>query len=218
MPQERTNFAAYAIRNRVLRYGKQCRQLLGSNDRTSNRSNLFRLICLLIACSILWFVVTFLFGNASEKLKIQESQTVTRTTNGINESQINEPAFDLLSLGQIESDADRAKRDEGMRVHAFNTLLSERIGRRRPLPDTRHQLCRNQSQDQTRGSGHWDTSVIICFFNEDWATLQRTIYTVLERTPEALIKEIILVDDHSDSRNRQFFPLNPSNIFFYHFR
>ena len=45
---------------------------------------------------------------------------------------------DLERLGRVGSEADRRRKTEGYEKHAFNTLVSDRIGLGRTLPDTRH--------------------------------------------------------------------------------
>uniref|UniRef100_A0A8C7X339 Glycosyltransferase 2-like domain-containing protein n=1 Tax=Oryzias sinensis TaxID=183150 RepID=A0A8C7X339_9TELE len=44
-------------------------------------------------------------------------------------------------------------------------------------------------------------SVVICFFNEAFSALLRTVHSVLDRTPAYLLHEIILVDDQSELGN-----------------
>lgn len=40
--------------------------------------------------------------------------------------------------------------------------------------------------------------MVICFFNEAFSALLRTVHSVLDRTPPFLLHEIILVDDYSE--------------------
>lgn len=44
------------------------------------------------------------------------------------------------------------------------------------------------------------TSVVIIFCNEDLELLLRSVYSVLDRTPPVILREIVLVDDYSDDK------------------
>ncbi|XP_076252805.1 N-acetylgalactosaminyltransferase 7 [Rhynchophorus ferrugineus] len=94
-----------------------------------------------------------------------------------------------------QNDADQSESDYGM-----NVACSDEISLDRTILDTRLEECK-----------HWDypkdlptTSVIIVFHNEGWSVLLRTVHSVLNRTPDYLLKEILLVDDFSDKDNLKY--------------
>ncbi|XP_058822924.1 polypeptide N-acetylgalactosaminyltransferase 35A-like [Topomyia yanbarensis] len=97
-------------------------------------------------------------------------------------------------FGMVRNSEEQFIRDVGYRKHAFNVLVSNKIGPYREVPDTRHKLCQEQSYDKVLPSA----SIIMCFYNEHLQTLIRSVSSVLHRTPSYLLHEIILVDDCSD--------------------
>lgn len=89
-------------------------------------------------------------------------------------------------------------RDEMYQNHGFDEYISEYVvSLNRSLPDRRDDWCKDPANIQVSPSSLPATSVIVIFHNEAWSTLLRTVYSVLNRSPEHLLKEIILVDDHS---------------------
>ncbi|XP_010211837.1 PREDICTED: polypeptide N-acetylgalactosaminyltransferase 15 [Tinamus guttatus] len=85
------------------------------------------------------------------------------------------------------------ERHFGLETHGFNEALSERVSLRREPPEVRHPLCLQQEY----GSSLPTASVIICFHDEAWSTLLRTVHSVMDTAPKAALKDIILVDDLS---------------------
>lgn len=83
----------------------------------------------------------------------------------------------------------------GWKNNQFNQYLSDLISVNRSLPDIRHDYCKEAVSKY--GKKLPATSVIIIFHNEAWSTLLRSVHSVLNRSPEHLIAEIILVDDCS---------------------
>ncbi|NWX84809.1 GLT15 acetylgalactosaminyltransferase, partial [Nothoprocta pentlandii] len=86
-----------------------------------------------------------------------------------------------------------AERRPGRDTHGSNEALGERLPLRRELPEVRHPLCLQQDY----GSSLPTASVIICFHDEAWSTLLRTVHSVMDTAPKAALKDIILVDDLS---------------------
>ncbi|XP_029549855.1 polypeptide N-acetylgalactosaminyltransferase 11 isoform X2 [Salmo trutta] len=97
-------------------------------------------------------------------------------------------------MGMIFNEQDQEVRDMGYHKHAFNVLISNRLGYHRDLPDTRDDKCRDMIYPLSLPAA----SVVICFFNEAFSALLRTVHSVLDRTPAYLLHEIILVDDSSE--------------------
>ncbi|XP_071591672.1 polypeptide N-acetylgalactosaminyltransferase 15 isoform X1 [Heliangelus exortis] len=83
--------------------------------------------------------------------------------------------------------------ERGLETHGFNEALSERISLRRELPEVRHPLCLQQKYDSSLPTA----SVIICFRDEAWSTLLRTVHSIMDTAPKESLKDIILVDDLS---------------------
>lgn len=84
---------------------------------------------------------------------------------------------------------------EGWHRHSFNEVVSNLISVRRKLPDVRYKYCLETVNYQKELP---QTSVIVCFHNEAWSTLLRTVHSILDRSPNNLLKEVILVDDFSN--------------------
>lgn len=71
----------------------------------------------------------------------------------------------------------------------INVTLSDSMSLDRPLPDTRPSACLKMTYDIDLLS---KVSVIIPFFNEAPTMILRTVHSVLNRSPDQLIEEIIL--------------------------
>jgi polypeptide N-acetylgalactosaminyltransferase len=81
-------------------------------------------------------------------------------------------------------------------IHGFNECLSDEISLTRDIPDLRSDYCMNMAQNISKDFPK--TSIIVTFHNEAWSTLLRSIHSILNRSPEHLIEEILLIDDYSD--------------------
>jgi polypeptide N-acetylgalactosaminyltransferase len=103
----------------------------------------------------------------------------------------------LDELGMVKNIEEQNKREEGYKDFAFNILVSDNLSLQREIPDTRHKLCKNQTYDMHLPNA----SIVICFYNEHYNTLLRSLYSIINKTPNNLLHEIILINDYSDSEH-----------------
>jgi polypeptide N-acetylgalactosaminyltransferase len=91
--------------------------------------------------------------------------------------------------------ADKEKEKQALyRTNGFNALGSDHIALNRSVRDIRHKDCRKKKY-----VSHLPTvSVILPFHNEHWSTLLRSVYSIIDRSPPQLLKEVILADDYSN--------------------
>ncbi|EDV32219.2 uncharacterized protein Dana_GF15722, isoform D [Drosophila ananassae] len=94
---------------------------------------------------------------------------------------------------KIPADMKDLMKDK-FKENQFNLLASDMISLNRSLTDVRHDGCRRKHYPSKLPT----TSIVIVFHNEAWTTLLRTVWSVINRSPRALLKEIILVDDASE--------------------
>ncbi|XP_035282568.1 N-acetylgalactosaminyltransferase 7-like isoform X2 [Anguilla anguilla] len=76
----------------------------------------------------------------------------------------------------------------------FNMVASDMISLDRSVNDLRHEECKYWHYDENLLT----SSVIIVFHNEGWSTLMRTVHSVIKRTPNKYLAEIVLIDDYSN--------------------
>ncbi|ESN97563.1 hypothetical protein HELRODRAFT_114203 [Helobdella robusta] len=88
-----------------------------------------------------------------------------------------------------------AEAKELFKINQFNLVASDMMSPNRTLPDIRNEACKAKIYPIDELP---DTSIIIVFHNEAWSTLIRTLWSIINRSPLQLIKEIILVDDASE--------------------
>lgn len=83
---------------------------------------------------------------------------------------------------------------EKFKENQFNLMASDMISLNRSLSDVRNPDCKHKHYPSKLPT----SSIVIVFHNEAWTTLLRTVWSVINRSPRPLLKEIILVDDASE--------------------
>uniref|UniRef100_A0A182YE43 Ricin B lectin domain-containing protein n=1 Tax=Anopheles stephensi TaxID=30069 RepID=A0A182YE43_ANOST len=126
-------------------------------------------------------------NRVTEKIDYHNYEQIQNDLNRVGPGEQGKPA----TLSPEESDSERRK--ELYYQNGFNALLSDNISINRSIADLRHPSCKLKSY-----LSHLPVaSVVVPFYEEHWSTLLRTVYSVLNRSPPHLLKEVIIVDDGS---------------------
>uniref|UniRef100_A0A4W3GNS6 Polypeptide N-acetylgalactosaminyltransferase n=1 Tax=Callorhinchus milii TaxID=7868 RepID=A0A4W3GNS6_CALMI len=82
--------------------------------------------------------------------------------------------------------------------YGYNSYLSDQLPMDRPIPDLRPDGCRNINYPASLPQ----ISVVFIFVNEAPSVILRSIHSAIARTPAHLLKEIVLVDDNNELKQR----------------
>uniref|UniRef100_A0A672P180 Polypeptide N-acetylgalactosaminyltransferase n=1 Tax=Sinocyclocheilus grahami TaxID=75366 RepID=A0A672P180_SINGR len=91
------------------------------------------------------------------------------------------------------SEDDQRKAEDLFQKYGYNAFLSDQLPLDRELLDTRDHRCISREYPHNLPT----LSVVLIYLDEALSVIQRAICSIINRTPAHLLKEIILVDDHS---------------------
>ncbi|XP_029104235.1 polypeptide N-acetylgalactosaminyltransferase 15-like [Scleropages formosus] len=105
-----------------------------------------------------------------------------------------EPRAGLSSLAGKAAGRATTSGEAAARRRAFDEAISEGISFHRRPPESRPAACLSQQYNTSLPTA----TVVVCFHDEAWSTLLRTIHSVLDTAPARHLREVLLVDDCSE--------------------
>ncbi|EDQ89771.1 uncharacterized protein MONBRDRAFT_32151 [Monosiga brevicollis MX1] len=148
----------------------------------------------LFICALLVLLNTISEGPAAPRI-LKETQLVRAEERfAAPQAAAHKAIIDEWKNKKLTSEQEQI-RAQGYQRNAFNQMISDLLPLDREFGDHRPDEC--LAQWYLPPSELPTTSVIIIFHNEAISTLLRTVHSVLNRSPSALIAEVLLVDDAS---------------------
>ncbi|XP_054893145.1 probable polypeptide N-acetylgalactosaminyltransferase 8 [Poeciliopsis prolifica] len=99
----------------------------------------------------------------------------------------------FVKWGDGLTDEEQKEAEALFRIYGYNAFLSNQIALNRELPDMRDPRCLKKKYPRALPS----VSVVLIYVNEALSVIKRAVRSVITNTPQRLLREIILVDDHS---------------------
>ncbi|KAM3858965.1 putative polypeptide N-acetylgalactosaminyltransferase 8 [Diretmus argenteus] len=97
--------------------------------------------------------------------------------------------------GDELSEEEQKEAEDLYQRYGYNAFLSDRLPLNRDIPDTRHPRCAEKKYPEELPT----MSVVLIYLDEALSIIKRAIRSIIDKTPARLLKEIILVDDHSSN-------------------
>ncbi|CAB1352870.1 unnamed protein product, partial [Coregonus sp. 'balchen'] len=126
-------------------------------------------------------------GTSDSKMRLGKSVGLLEGQVGLRQGQARTPA----TLRNPVRDPDGGKYEE----YGYNAQLSNQIPLDRSIPDYRPKKCKLMTYPDDLPQ----MTVVFIFVNEALSVILRSIHSLVNHTPAHILKEIILVDDNSDS-------------------
>ncbi|XP_066505493.1 probable polypeptide N-acetylgalactosaminyltransferase 8 [Hoplias malabaricus] len=102
-------------------------------------------------------------------------------------------SFLFSNWGEDLSEEEQRAAERAFVQYGYNVFLSDRLPLNRSLPDTRNPRCATKVYPKQLPT----ISVVLIYLDEALSILKRAIRSIIDKTPAHLLKEIVLVDDHS---------------------
>ncbi|XP_068442628.1 probable polypeptide N-acetylgalactosaminyltransferase 8 [Clinocottus analis] len=99
--------------------------------------------------------------------------------------------------GDELSEEEQKEAEALFQSYGYNAFLSDRLPLNREIPDTRPLRCADKKYPEDLPS----ISVILIYLDEALSIIKRAVRSIIDKTPSRLLKEIILVDDHSSNED-----------------
>ncbi|XP_068193173.1 probable polypeptide N-acetylgalactosaminyltransferase 8 isoform X2 [Antennarius striatus] len=106
-------------------------------------------------------------------------------------------SFLFRTWGNELSEEEQKEAQMLFQRYGYNVFLSDRLSLNRVIPDTRPHRCADKMYPEDLPN----ISVVLIYLDEALSVIKRAIYSIIDKTPAHLLKEIILVDDHSHNND-----------------
>ncbi|KAM6895673.1 putative polypeptide N-acetylgalactosaminyltransferase 8 [Xenentodon cancila] len=103
----------------------------------------------------------------------------------------------FIKWGDHLSEEEQKEAERLFQRYGYNAFLSDRLPLNRDLRDTRPPRCAEKKYPEDLPS----LSVVLIFLDEALSVIKRSIRSIIDKTPARLLREIILVDDHSTNED-----------------